>query len=97
MAVEPFWDNFWTLFILEFLSVFAAVIIFLSYNFFDKITKFLGGTDAFSIKKFSSRFLGGNGSQLLKFDFSYFAHNSLNNGSRAVLKRFLDFQYLLTF
>ena len=34
---------------------------------------------------------------ILKFDFFYFANNSLNNGRWVVLTPFLDFQYFWTF
>ena len=40
------------------------------YHFFEKITQFLRVRDAFSIKKFSSFFRGGDGSEWLKSDFS---------------------------
>ena len=40
-------------------GVFAAEIIIFCYHFFEKITKFLKGGDAFSVKNFSSRFPRG--------------------------------------
>ena len=55
--LDAFWCHFWTLSIFH---VFACEIIVFWYHFFEKITNFLRGWDAFFVKKFTEHLPAGD-------------------------------------
>ena len=98
MAVEPFWYHFWTFNIFELFEGFYCWNHCFFHHFFWKNHQVSEGRrrlfhqeifDPFSVGEIALKFP--------KFENSWFAHNSLNNGRRAVLIPFLDFQYFWTF
>ena len=98
MAVEPFWYHFWTFNIFELFEGFYCWNHCFFHHFFWKNHQVSEGRrrlfhqeifDPFSVGEIALKFP--------KFENSWFAHNSLNNGRRAVLIPFFDFQYFWTF
>ena len=98
MAVEPFWYHFWTFNIFELFEGFYCWNHCFFHHFFWKNHQVSEGRRRLFHQEIFDPFSEGEiALKFPKFENSWFAHNSLNNGRRAVLIPFLDFQYFWTF
>ena len=93
MAVEPFWYHFWTFNIFELFEGFYCWNHCFFHHFFWKNHQVSEGRR----RLFHQEIFDPIALKFSKFENSWFAHNSLNNGRRAILIPFLDFQYFWTF
>ena len=98
MAVEPFWYHFWTFNIFKlFEGFYCWNHCFFHHCFWKNHQVSVGRRRLFHQEIFDPFSEGEIALKFPKFENSWFAHNSLNNGRRAVLIPFLDFQYFWTF